>query len=275
MLCLECGQERKALSYKHLQSCCGLTPQQYREKHPGAELVDADVRPSFGVPKERNGRWKGGLADRVCEVCGGKIGRYAKTKRCHRCKQFGRPNAFAGKQHTDATKERMRIAAARRDPSTYTAHGNYHLLEQGRAKYWATVSPEQKYHHLQKFITAGQLHNKRSTKTKIENIVATWLDQTGVLYTRNHQVGRYNVDFLIGNLIVECYGDFWHCNPIIWQADSYNRSLHLTAQQKWERDARRLAVLQQRGYNTLVVWEYDIYNNAELAQQGLNNALNK
>lgn len=73
----------------------------------------------------------------------------------------------------------------------------------------------------------------------------------------NAPVETFNVDILIPEklLIVEYFGDFWHCNPNKWQAEDYNRRLHMTAKEKWQQDEKRTETLKQLGYKVVVVWE--------------------
>lgn len=153
----------------------------------------------------------------------------------------------------------MKAAAAARDRSTYRGgRPDPALLSQRRAEEWARRSPEEKARHLEAFIAAGQRSNKRNQKTRIETVVAAMLGGLGVEYLQNVQIGRYNVDFLVGTSIIECYGDFWHCNPALWPAERYNGSLHGTAEAKWARDAARQSLLEQQGYTFAAFWETQI-----------------
>jgi G:T-mismatch repair DNA endonuclease (very short patch repair protein) len=73
----------------------------------------------------------------------------------------------------------------------------------------------------------------------------------------NAPIGIFNVDILIPekSLIVEYFGDFWHCNPNKWNAEDYNKRLHMTAQEKWQHDQKRLDALKDLGYKVVVIWE--------------------
>lgn len=79
MKCLECGRDLKQISYLHLKYCCGLTPQQYREKRPGTEFADPEVRKSFGLPMERNPNWRGGRCYRKCKEYGKQLAQTNKS----------------------------------------------------------------------------------------------------------------------------------------------------------------------------------------------------
>jgi hypothetical protein len=55
--------------------------------------------------------------------------------------------------------------------------------------------------------------------------------------------------------VVECFGDYWHCNPTKFQPNYYNELVHLTAQQIWDKDKNRIELLRQNGYIVEIVWE--------------------
>ncbi|HEY0018175.1 MAG TPA: hypothetical protein VGC13_17810 [Longimicrobium sp.] len=168
----------------------------------------------------------------------------------------------------------MKKAATLRDPSTYRGgRADPALLSRRRSEEWARRSPEEKARHLEAFIAAGQRHNKKNQKTRIESLVAAMLDQMGVDYRQNVQIGRYNVDFMIGSTIIECYGDFWHCNPALWPAERYNGSLHPTAGQKWARDAGRRSTLEQQGYRFAEFWETQIRDAPREVEQAIRTLL--
>lgn len=57
--------------------------------------------------------------------------------------------------------------------------------------------------------------------------------------------------------IIECFGDYWHMNPTKYDPTFYNKSMKLTAQEIWDRDAQRLDHLRSYGYTVEVIWESD------------------
>lgn len=70
---------------------------------------------------------------------------------------------------------------------------------------------------------------------------------------------RYTADLYnpITNEIIECYGDYWHCNPKRFAPDFYHKVAHKTAQEIWDFDAQRLQELKSLGYEVIVIWESD------------------
>lgn len=71
------------------------------------------------------------------------------------------------------------------------------------------------------------------------------------------------VDIMIGNLVVEVFGDYFHANPMKYRQSDQIKLFkgRSTAPEIWYRDAERLKKLELCGYRTLVVWEYDIKKN--------------
>ncbi len=55
--------------------------------------------------------------------------------------------------------------------------------------------------------------------------------------------------------VIECYGDYWHCNPKKYKSDYYNKSLRMTAKEKWDKDAIKTNKLMSVGYDVEIVWE--------------------
>lgn len=269
MICFECGAHVRSINFKHLKSCCGLTPQDYLAKHPGASLIDDDVRTAISRPGEQNPNWQGGKTIKHC-ACGKRLSRHNRSGFCVSCTRRGERNPFHGKQHGPETQRRMQEGQRSRDRSTYRGGGaDPKLLSELRRQEWARRTPEEKQRHLRAFIAAGQIHNKKSSRTTIETVVAEMLSALGFSYQPNVQLGQYNVDFLVGRTIIECFGDFWHCNPAIWAEGDVNKSIHLTARQKWEKDRERRTKLEAMGYRFIVFWESDILRAPEVVRSRL------
>mgnify|MGYP003704753409 CR=1 FL=1 len=68
---------------------------------------------------------------------------------------------------------------------------------------------------------------------------------------------KKSVDIYIPSLkkIVECFGDYWHCNPKKYNESYYHKGVHKTAKEIWENDAKRLQYLKNNGYFIEVIWE--------------------
>ena len=62
-------------------------------------------------------------------------------------------------------------------------------------------------------------------------------------------------------IVLEFFGNFWHCNPQTWTADQWHPQVKKTAAEIWKRDADRKLDLERRGYRVLVVWESEHLSN--------------
>lgn len=103
---------------------------------------------------------------------------------------------------------------------------------------------------------------KKLTKQSLNNIetkVYDILTSLRVSFKIQANVDRYNVDFLVDDkYIIECYGDFWHCNPDKYPPDFFNRGKRKYAQDIWKRDECRKQHFEDTGYAFLSLWETDI-----------------
>lgn len=70
--------------------------------------------------------------------------------------------------------------------------------------------------------------------------------------------------------VVECFGDYWHCNPNKYSATYFHARKNMTAQQIWELDRKRIEDLENAGYKVKIVWEYDWMKNKDFIQKTLN-----
>jgi len=112
-------------------------------------------------------------------------------------------------------------------------------------------------------------------KSNIEKIVEEVIERLDLPYEDQTAIGKYTVDFLVdGKYIIECYGDFWHCNPIKYSGSFYNRGVKKTAQQIWDRDKKRKDELEQLGYKFLYLWEMEINATTKLVSSKIKKFIN-
>lgn len=116
------------------------------------------------------------------------------------------------------------------------------LQESGRRGYQALVKSKGKDYAVQ-FLTKWRLEHP----SNLEKIVAGWLDETGICYQREVEIGGWHVDFLIGDSqVIECDGELWHTNNSVHGEDREGR------------DADKDTWLRQHGYRLLRLPEQDI-----------------
>jgi len=202
----------------------------------------------------KNGNWRGGR-EKYCVKCGEPRNKGSRAL----CKKCYKPATFLGRKHTPETREKMKASAKLRDRSTYLGPTpNPERSRMVQRRYWSRLNKIEKMERLKTFIIAGQKFNKKSSKTKQEVKIAEILDRLNLKYEWNFYLNGLVVDFLIGKTVVECFGDYWHCNPGKYTSDFYNKSLHMTAEEKWEKDSARIKKLESLGYKVNVLWESDI-----------------
>jgi len=111
---------------------------------------------------------------------------------------------------------------------------------------------------------------KKSDKqvtNKIEQTVSTILSRLNLPFEEQVAVDKYTVDFLVDNkYIVECFGDFWHCNPQQYTSSYYNKGKKKTAEEIWKRDKERKETFEQLGYKFLCIWESDIRRDPKIVK---------
>lgn len=122
------------------------------------------------------------------------------------------------------------------------------------------------------FISSG------SSMNSIEYVLSTLLDEFSLKWIYEpiiqYKNKTYLPDFFIPdqNLVVECYGDYWHANPIYC---SQNDKIFegVVAENIWEQDNIRKKFYEDQGFTFIYFWESDIMENQKNVKEGIQNAL--
>lgn len=75
--------------------------------------------------------------------------------------------------------------------------------------------------------------------------------------------GYCKPDIVIGNKIIEYYGEYWHCSDRLFKDEQKNHSIGMIASEKRKMDQIKIKELEVLGYKTLIVWEHDWLFNTE------------
>lgn len=104
------------------------------------------------------------------------------------------------------------------------------------------------------------------------NTIFDWfdIDKSECMFYNNYDSKKMGMlanipDFIYKNKIIEFNGDFWHRNPKRFDPTKP------TNQKIYKRDERILEGFKQAGYEVLVIWEYDVYNDFESVLKALKN----
>jgi len=86
------------------------------------------------------------------------------------------------------------------------------------------------------------------------------LEKAGIVVHDQLQLKRNNKSWYMYDLnynkkIIEYNGDYWHCNPLLYDDHYYNKRTHKTAKETWDSDLRKYKFAQEQGYEILIIWE--------------------
>ncbi len=110
--------------------------------------------------------------------------------------------------------------------------------------------------------------NYSEIDTLPEKIVENLLLELKINYKKKINIGYYNCDYVVNDIIIEVQGDYWHGNSKI-----YNDFDNIQ-QKNIKRDNRKFKYLSSNGYKILYLWEYDLKNNIEYCKNLINLNLN-
>lgn len=111
-------------------------------------------------------------------------------------------------------------------------------------------------------VKLGSVRKETELEIKIENI----LKDLKVEYNTQVVLGshfNYRADFVIGDIVIEAHGDYWHGNPVLYSSPNKMQSLMI------ERDALKKSYFESLGYEVFVVWEMEVNNNYLLVKESI------
>ena len=78
--------------------------------------------------------------------------------------------------------------------------------------------------------------------------------------------GIKHVDFCYKNKVIEFYGDNVHASPYKFREEdiyNYHKTVNKLVGDKWKEDTKRIKGIIEQGYDVLIVWSGEFYNNKE------------
>jgi hypothetical protein len=183
-------------------------------------------------------------------ACRNYFNRLNGTSLCKPCSlklQVGEGNPFFGKKHTKETKKKIS------DNRKGKAKGikNAMSKKENRDKIGKKLKERIKLNPIKYNVVS-------KTELRILNLIKNYYpDVIG-----SYHVDRYICDIFIPslNLIIELFGDYWHCNPNRYSEEYYHTIKKKTSKEIWEQDEIRVDIIKNYGYNLEVIWEYDSKN---------------
>lgn len=233
---------------------------------------------------------------RKCPGCGEKIKTVSKNRAiccrnhfrkldsksvCKSClskKQIGKNNSFYGKKHSIDSKNKIsknRIGKGMGEKSGMASLEVRKKLNEIIKKKWANGEME----HVRKIMSEKMKENirlkkiKSYIKSKKENEIFDEIEKMGFDVIQSYRVDTKICDIFVPklNLIIEYFGDYWHCNPKKYDENYINKKKSLTAKEIWEYDTNKLQLIKNYGYNLEVVWESDLKNDNKIISNIINN----
>jgi G:T-mismatch repair DNA endonuclease (very short patch repair protein) len=118
-------------------------------------------------------------------------------------------------------------------------------------------------------ILAARLPKSHSSAAELSFINALEMAINEVLpYTANTQqfsiwnkytnaINFYDIVDTTRNKIIEFHGDYWHCNPKIYDEHYFHAHLKMSAREIWEKDRAKEQAALDRGFKIKIVWWSD------------------
>ena len=113
--------------------------------------------------------------------------------------------------------------------------------------------------------------------SKREKEIVKEIKQLGYNPIHSYRVDSKICDVYIPslNLIIEYFGDYWHCNPKKYESDFFNKKKGKFAWELWDYDKKKIDLIKSYGYNLEVVWEGDLKLNNKLIELIIENYVTK
>lgn len=200
-----------------------------------------------------------------------KINNNSLCKSCLVESQSGSGNPFYGKKHTDKSKEKISKSRKGKGSGVKNAMSNKIWREKASKNLklkWDSGELESTRkvmsNHMKNTIRLGKI--KSSITSKNEKVIIDIIKQLGYKATQSFKVDTKICDIFVPelNLIIEYFGDYWHCNPIKYSANYFNQKKGKFAWELWNYDKLKLDLIESYGYNIEVIWERDFRTNNEI-----------
>ena len=285
--CKICGHESKNL-VAHVYSKHGLSTKEYKEKYPKAKLVYVSEEQKI-LARELTQRWNSNEENRA-SLTSKRKSIWQKTLWME--KGFTEEEAIAkvsSLQKRTFTEETKQLYSKQRTGNLNSmsleniAKRNGCSIQEAKALTPCFGRKKEKHpmygkHHTLETIAKICRNTPVSffNKSKGEKDLQLFVESLRGEARFNQGIGPYNCDIVLEaeKIVIEYYGDYWHCNPNRFAAHDYNKRLHCTADVRWQKDELKKAYLESLGFTYIVVWEYSWKNNTEDAKENIKCIMN-
>lgn len=197
-----------------------------------------------------------------------KIEKNIECKKCSLESQIGTGNPFYGKKHTKKTKKEISKSRKGKGMGENNSMANpthRKKASENLKKKWLSGDME----HARKIMSdklketriLGKI--KSSITSKKEKEIFVFLKKRGLKVITSYRVDSKVCDIFLPNLnlIIEYFGDYWHCNPLKYDENYFNQKKNMTAKEIWNYDKLKIDLIKNNGYNLEVIWESELKHN--------------
>ena len=230
------------------------------------------------------------IIKKYCKKCGKLLYKYNKSGFCNKHRdRTGKNNPFYGKKHSKETilksKPKQSIASKKlwTDPVyrdkvikgiSKPRREGFKIEQSERVTQWYIDNPEQRIIRSERMKESWRTgvivpNNCNFNRSRKENKLFLKIKELFMDTNDKHTI-RVNGRWLLPdiyipeiNLIVEFKGNYWHANPKYYDADDIVHH-NISAKEIWELDEKREQLIQELGYDLLIVWEDEYEDENEL-----------
>ena len=102
---------------------------------------------------------------------------------------------------------------------------------------------------------------RQSLKSKPAIKIENFLKDLGYNVESEVMINKRMFDMVCNNFLIEINGDWWHMNPFLYEATSFNSNLERIAEEVWSDDWNKIESVLKLNHNVLVIWELGIRKN--------------
>jgi len=172
----------------------------------------------------------------------------------------GENNCMFGKTHSPKVKEKLSKFAKKR---MSTNEGKQHIENMIKAREGKQAKVKYRNNSFEQEV-GKFLKDNLKIVLKPQFVI-------GSLFKNGCKIFDYKVKDK--NVLIECNGDYWHCNPLTYSSEYLNELTGLTAEETWNRDKKKVKEAENNGYKVFVIWEDEFYNNKENILSNIKNII--
>jgi G:T-mismatch repair DNA endonuclease (very short patch repair protein) len=202
-------------------------------------------------------------------ACRNHFNKLKGTSLCKPCSlklQVGEGNPFYGKTHKKESIKKISKSRTGKHcgDENHMKKNEYRELSRNRMKsnwFKNILTKEKMSEQLKETRRLGKI--KSGITSKKEKEIGVFLKSLGLNYIPSYRVDSKICDIYIPslNLIIEYFGDYWHCNPNKYSEDYFNQKKNMSAKEIWCYDKMKIDLIINYGYNLEVIWETELKSN--------------